>query len=102
MIHAGAGRGLASLAGRLWTMFSCSADGKVPLAGRAAGVPGPRVSFLGCGDGLVLVRARPHIAGGRQQRRGMPTSPGPIDSAHCRPDRPFSARVTGAGLRIDL
>ena len=47
-----ADRGLASLAGRSWTMVPCPADGKVPGGGGSAG----RVSFLGCRDSLVLVR----------------------------------------------
>jgi hypothetical protein len=40
-------------------MFRVLRIAKSQLAGRAAGLPGPRVSFLGYGDGLVLVRARP-------------------------------------------
>jgi hypothetical protein len=54
--------------------------------GRVAGVPRARVSFLGCRDGLVLVRGPdPHFAGARRQQRGRPTSPGPIDGAPLPP-----------------
>jgi hypothetical protein len=67
-------------------MFSCSADGKSWLACRLAGFQGPRVSYLGCRDGLVLVRGPDtQFAGARRQWRGMPTSPRPIDGAPLPP-----------------
>jgi hypothetical protein len=86
MIHAGADRGLASPAGCLWTMFRVLRMAKSRLTGRVAGgSKGPGLlswlqGRLGAGQG-----ARPHIAGGRQQRHGMPTSPGPIDRAPLPP-----------------
>ena len=47
MIHAGANRGLASLADRRWARFSCCADNEIPADGPGGrGFHRPRYSFL--------------------------------------------------------